>query len=316
MRRPLIGIALVAVMGIVVWQWPGSDAVASAGAPRAAIASQPVANHGNWLATPTADGKLTMVAGGQLVIDAELRRLFDFLLTDSAEKPIRQIKDNARKVLAERLAPGAANVAYTLFERYIAYRDALGNVKPAADATPARLADVVGRRNALRRQFFSEEEANGLFGEEERYDRFTLDRMAIEADVSKSAADKRAALEALENALPPALRQARREPVTHLVEADKAAELRAKGASDEDLFRWRSQEFGAAAASRLGELDREQAAWEARLDRFAAERNRIQADASLSAERKQQAILALQNSQFTTQEQLRLDAALALRARQ
>ena len=84
--------------------------------------------------------------------------------------------------------------------------------------------------------------------------------------------------------------------------------MRAAGATDEDLHAVRAASYGEEAADRLAELDRQRAAWKARLDAFRKARAAIEGSESDPA-RRQAAIQQLLDASFTPQEQIRVAAA-------
>jgi len=78
---------------------------------------------------------------------------------------------------------------------------------------------------------------------------------------------------------------------------EEAERLRAAGAGEEDVFRVRAEAFGADAAQRLADVDREEAAWKRRIDAYLAERRGLRDEAEVAV---------LRSRMFSEDEQRRL----------
>ncbi|WP_434635148.1 lipase secretion chaperone [Chromobacterium sp. CV08] len=281
------------------WAWP-SARPAGAGAAVAAAGSFAPSLRGTAV-----DGAVRAAGDGSLRVDQELRRLFDYYLATLGERLLPAIRAELRRHLAATLGPKALGQALSLFDRYVAYRQSLAGMTVAAGTgLPQRLASV----RAAKLQYFSAAEVEGLFGDEDRYDGFTAGRLAILADPSLSADEKRRRVAELERQLPPELRAAREEPVKHLELAQAEEALRRRGGGEQELYQLRAAMVGQAAADRLSDLDREEAAWRQRVDDFKRDGAAIAANAQLNAAQKRQALAQLQAGRFTPQEALRLPA--------
>ncbi len=85
--------------------------------------------------------------------------------------------------------------------------------------------------------------------------------------------------------------------------------MRQSGASDDDIYRVRAAAFDPQAAARLAELDRDEAAWKARIQTYLAARDQVLlAQAGQSEPLRLAALAALRTAQFTPDEQKRLAA--------
>ena len=215
------------------------------------------------------------------------------------------LKQRLLALVPRHFSAGDAVRAAQLLERYVDYRVALSSLKPPADWTDAHaLRQALEARQKVRARHFTPEEHDTLFAQEEELDRYTLARIEIERNAQLSVAQKDAALRDAERQLGAAHQAVRSEAVQHIAAAAQTAQLDAQGASDVDRHAQRRAAYGDAAAYNLAQLDREAREWQARLAEYAAARA-AQPDAQLEATRQRL---------FTPQEQLRLDAALALRA--
>ncbi|MES2321360.1 MAG: lipase secretion chaperone [Pseudomonadota bacterium] len=250
------------------------------------------------------DGAISLGAEGQLVVDAELGHLFDYYLAGIGEKDLNAIRTEIERELERRLKPGAAAQAKLLLGRYLAYKGALVNVeqglKDGGDMAATARARMAARQK-LRQAYFSAGEIAGLFGFTDAYDADAVARIEISQDPKLSAQQRADKLAALDARLSPAMREERDAP-TRVVRTEEAVQtMRAAGASDDDVYRLRSAAFSPEGASRLAELDREEAAWKARIATFQNERAAIPAGQQL-------ALQQLRDKHFTADEQRRLGA--------
>ncbi len=93
--------------------------------------------------------------------------------------------------------------------------------------------------------------------------------------------------------------------VTRLDEA--AQKIRADGGSEDDVYRMRAAATSPEAANRLADLDRDEAAWKARIAAYRAQRSSVLAAPGSDADHAT-AISELRNRLFTPEEQRRLAA--------
>lgn len=230
------------------------------------------------------DGRLATDVHGRLIIDRELRRLFDYLLAGASEQPIDLLRARLRDLAAAQGGEALATEALEAFDQYLSYLRAEAELgRRQSDDLQARLDALI----ALRRRALGAATAEAYFGEEERYAQATLDR-AQDADPAWSAARR----DATEH-------QRALEQTTQFEQLDLDA-----------AQRWEEREtlYGAEAADRLAELDAQQAQWDARLQDWAARRAALQAEESMSPEQREQAISTLFESMFDEAERRRVQA--------
>jgi lipase chaperone LimK len=322
-KRTRVGAAaLAAALAVGLWWWIGVPAPAPGGrsatdtttgtgaaATAASSAASPAAtaSAADPLATGSlrgtaVDGDVRFDAGGALVLDAELRRLFDYHLSLIGELDLRGIRERLRQTLAARLDPARVEIVLAHFDRYTDYLNALPRSAVAAESDPARRLDALRR---LRRERLGEAMATGFFAEEEALAELTVRRMAIAEDPTLDADRKREALAALDREAGYTARAAAELPALA-----ESIERSARTAADRDAAR-RAQ-WGEDAAQRLAALDAERADWEARVRRYAAARARIDADAGLDANARARAIAALRAQMFDANEQRRIASLEAI----
>ena len=268
------------------------------------------------LAISRSAGESTGIGGPALAsqikdsfLTPELRQTFEAMLFEATGgNDIRDpaVLKNLLAGLVPRYFPTAlAARATAMLERYVDYRVALSELKPPADTSdPRALRAALEARQSARQRHFSGDEYEALFAEEARLDSYTLARIEIERNSTLSAAQKQAALKDNERELGDAQRAQRDQATVHMNVAAQTAALQATGASDIERFNQRRAQYGDAAATQLAQLDREEGDWQARLNSYASAQAR-----KASPEQLQQ----LSQQLFSATEQLRLEAALAVR---
>lgn len=238
-----------------------------------------------------ADGQVRFDEQGRLILDRELRRRFDFILSGLGEQSLNGL----RQLLADQLAGefDAARVDQVLseFDRYVDFLQ-------AADALMASSApDLRSRFEAtrqLQQDLLGEERAQTWFGEENAYHERTLDVLdgrlqpgdpehdAWAADVEAATAHH------LAMEMDQQYRQANMDPALRYVEREAL--------------------YGSEAADRLAALDAERAAWDARVAAFAAERQRLLDTPGLGPAERERQLQQWLMAEFDEAERRRIEA--------
>lgn len=255
------------------------------------------------------DGDVDVDGAGRLKVTGALRDLFDYFLSTLGEEPLTTVHARLQAYLRSHLPAGAAGQALALLDRYIAYKQdrqqlGQGTDKPSLSELQRR-ADAL---RALRSRYFSPDEVQAFFGDESAQDDYTLARMKTMQDETLTPQAKARRLAELADALPVALKAALgvEDKVQNL--AAITQDWKAHGGTPQELRAAREQLVGAEAADRLEALDRERAAWDARVQAWRAQRQALQADASLSDAQRQHQIAQLMERLFNSQERLRVQA--------
>ncbi|HJV83003.1 lipase secretion chaperone [Noviherbaspirillum sp.] len=98
--------------------------------------------------------------------------------------------------------------------------------------------------------------------------------------------------------------QAQPSSLRQLADVQQAArELRAKGASDDEIYRMRAEALSPETAARLAEMERAESMWQARVDAYLAERNALS-----GGDAQQAALQQLRDARFSAEEQKLLAA--------
>lgn len=251
------------------------------------------------------DGAVKQSADGeQLVVDAELGHLFDYYLAGLGEKDLAAIRSEIERELDRRLKPGPAAQAKRLLASYLDYKRALIGLEqqlPQGGDMAKSARERLAATQMLRARFFTPAEITGLFGFSDAYDLDALARIDIGLDPKLTDVQKTEKLAALDQKLSPAMREEREAPSRVIRVEESVQKMRAEGASDDDVYRVRAAAFSPEGASRLAQLDREEADWKQRMAAYQAARASLQPGAEALHQQ-------LRSKYFSEEEQRRLGA--------
>ena len=248
-------------------------------------------------------------AAADVFLKNDLRFKFEALLLEAGEAASpAELKRRLAALLPGHFSADDRARALALLERYVDYRVALGEIKGAADATdPRALRAAIEARQRLREKHFDSGEYSALFADEEELDRFTLARLEIERNPALTPVQQQAAVRQAESEMSDAQRTARASSLVHEAVAAQTAAFDSQGASAQDRYAQRREQYGDAAARQLAQFDSEEKDWQARLGNYANARKSGASPAQLEQ---------LQKQGFSAEEQLRLGAALTIRQQQ
>ncbi|MDH4584329.1 lipase secretion chaperone [Pseudomonas sp. BN415] len=333
----LLPIAFAGALAILL-QWGGNPAPAASGATPAlktattpttlAVApttvlvpgNSPVAPHNKparpaSLAGTDVDGRFHLDAAGNLLVTEDIRRIFDYFLSTQGEEPLSGSIQRLRGHITGQLDAPAEGQALALLDQYLDYKRQLVQLERdlplLADLTALRQREAAVQ--ALRARIFSADAHQAFFANEEAYNGFALQRLAIQRDTALDPAGKAAAIDQLRSTLPEALQAMAASQLQAELRAQVGA-LQAAGGTPEQVRQLRQQLVGAEATARLETLDQQRLQWQQRLQAYLTEKTRIEASEGLSAGDKSAAISRLEEEGFNPQERLRLQAAAELAA--
>lgn len=254
-------------------------------------------------------GKLMTDSQGHLIANSSSKAIMDYFLSLSGEMPDATIRKLMEQWARQNAGAIAAADLLDLLDRYHHYRTAFASGDYAAHYSGNGDDDIrrkLQMRQQLRQETFGADTANTLFADEDRYDRFSLERHDIMTS-DRSDEEKTAALRALRSTLPQALAKQYQQQydLQHLPAREQS--MKQEGASAEELYAFRQQQFGDAAALRLQALETERQAWRHRYQNYTQQRDRIH-NAALSSDDKQKQLDALRRRLFSASEQQRAAA--------
>ncbi|MFL9813122.1 lipase secretion chaperone [Stutzerimonas sp. VN223-3] len=261
------------------------------------------------------DGRLQADPSGNLIVDGNVRRVFDYFLAAIGEESVEASVTRLRRYIEEQLPQPAEGQALQVLGQYLDYKRQLLML----EKTYAQRADIDAMRERLRAVqqlragIFSESVHQAFFALDEATDRFTLERLAIRRDPTLDAAAKGAAIDRLQNSLPAELLDSLAPQLqTELHEQTRT--LQANGATPSEIRQLRQQLVGNVATARLEKLDRKRQDWQRRVKAYREEKVRIENSRGLGETDKRAAIDRMAAERFDEHERLRLEAAEQLLA--
>lgn len=161
-----------------------------------------------------------------------------------------------QELLGEALPGAAAGQLIGLIPDYFAYQQAELEFRHAVAEPGGRLAAVdYTTLTEMRRNYFDRHAADRLFAEEEAQLPYMTHAMAVARDENLSAEERAQKLAELQQAFNRAASRMD-SPLAGKVLDERIRRLRARGASDAEIFAERSAVLGSAEAQRLAEADR------------------------------------------------------------
>ena len=247
-------------------------------------------------------------ASNRLIVNEQTKDCFEYFITQYGEKTIEQIKADFLSYTKISYKEPVLSQLNNLWTRYIDYRSKLGDLPaPTADKESAKYyQQILVNTQNLRKKFFSNYEIQGLFGTQDTYDQYTVDRLEIMDNQKLSTAEKAQKLKELFEQLPEDWKENLKQ-LNQLEDLRKlTAEIKARGGSAEELRQMRTNLVGPEATQRLETLDVQRSDWKGKVNQYLAARDNI-LKSNLSDSAKQRAVEQLKAQQFANQqEQLRL----------
>jgi lipase chaperone LimK len=331
MKRVLVWVPLAVLVSYAGFVYLGRTSAVSAPPPRLEWAEPPVSAptpvpSGQVAAPPRpaeavlaslppsfrgteVDGRFEVDASGNLIINEEVRHLFDYFLAAIGEEPLERTIERLRDYIDATLEAPARGQAQALLDQYLDYKQQLAQLEQDLP----QLATLDGLRSreaavqALRARVFSAEAHQAFFAREEGFNRFSLERLAIRQNSVLDDADRAAAIDQLRAALPEELQ------VHVLPQLQQELRVQTKqlgpDATPEKIRQLRQQLVGAEATSRLEALDVQRQQWRQRLQSYVNEKQRLEAHPGLSGTEREAALQRLIEERFDERERLRLEAA-------
>lgn len=296
---------------------PGQMTVPATAAPLAPVEPTPAAAESAALSSlppsfagTAVDGQFRLDDAGNLLISMDIRRIFDYFLSAYGEERIQTSIARLQAYIRSQLDEPAEGQALALLEQYLDYKRQL--IQLEKDLPQMASLEAMRQREQavqnLRASIFSPEAHQAFFAQEEAYNQFTLQRLAIRHDQLLNEQQKAEAMDRLRATLPEDM-QEMLVPQLQAELRQQTAALQAQGAAPEQIRQLRLQLVGAEATARLEALDQRRQQWQQRLDAYRQEKARIEANSGLSEEDRQAAIASLAEERFDERERLRLDAA-------
>lgn len=244
----------------------------------------------------------------RLIVNEQTKDCFEYFITQYGEKTVAQIKTDFLSYIKASYKDPVLSQLGDLWTRYIDYRNKLGDLQaPTAEKDSAQYyQQIVNNTNSIRKKFFSDYEIQGLFGTQNTYDQYTVDRISIMDDKNLSTNEKAKKLKELFDKLPEDWKE-NLQQLNQLEDLRKlTTEIKARGGSADELHQMRTNLVGAEATQRLETLDVQRNDWKNKVTQYLSDRDTI-IKSNMSDSAKQSAVAQLKQQQFANQqEQLRL----------
>jgi len=157
------------------------------------------------------DGRLTADAAGNLIVDLDVRDLFDYFMNTVADVEPEVAMAELEKLARGHLPASAADQAMSLLVDYLHYKEAAvaygqRSMLPAEQQTPeyqlAMLEQSFNDLKEIRRATMSREAVEAFFGLEEAYGEYTLSTIRIQSDADLSPQEQQLQMEQARAQLP------------------------------------------------------------------------------------------------------------------
>lgn len=246
----------------------------------------------------------TIDAEGNLVIDSSLRSIFDYFLTLDGERDNATLEQWIYSYLAQHLPAHEASRAMDVFTRY---QQLL--TQPDSDIESfGNAVDLDQRLQALwekRRAALGNEIADAFFGEEEAYDRYTLEKIEAHRTDSDNLDGLNPWSINASEALTPEMQE--RQQIQQEQEAVMQAttQLENSGASAAEIYQYHLLHGNTEYAERYLKLSESRQQWQQRFDAYKIQRDQLATDIA-DPQLREQRLQQWMASQFSDYEILRI----------
>jgi lipase chaperone LimK len=267
------------------------------------------------LAGSDIDGSLKADDNGQLVIDKEVKHLFDYFLSVSGEIPEEHVEEILALYAQANLPSEAATEAITLFQSYLGMKESLNHAMQTTfpkGYSLESISDFFEVRDQIREEHLGSKIAKAFYSDERLYDQYQLEKARL---MEIRDQDKRnQALSQLEQSLldPSLASQFENERNQHKLFALSAAQNSESLSAAEQYALWEStlgHEYAAARQALEPQLQQQREAWQRRVEDYKKQHAAIM-QSTLSDTDKALSVSELQTRLFSASEIPRLKAKL------
>jgi len=342
----VIGLVIAALIAVVLWFKPTSSNRQSENMQTtttdseilndssSAVVAENVADNGNTrfvtglenlprsLQGTDVDGEIIIDENRQLVVTEGLRRLFDYFLSALGEEDEATIHARVESYIRSVTPEPAASQAIGLYHQYVAYLKAIPEIQKrygtlqlqATQNGELDLNMVMQQKQdvaRLRQQYFDDQTIQAFFGSEDEYDDYNIEMMRIEQNSQLSTAQKQAAQEDYVSRLPDGAIKTNIEQQVNMAKLmQRSKQMKARGATPEELYNMRRELVGAPAATRLAKLDAEDADFDQRFTQYQVQKQQL---LTQNPDNVQTQINQLEQQLFSETERKRLTGYAALK---
>ncbi len=231
------------------------------------------------------DGAIHLDENGNVIIDKDMKQLFDYYLSAMGELPLDQIRKYLKKFSGEQLNPGQLQQLLDYFDQYQNYLTQAGSFSHSMDENLS-LQEKMKLLSGFRTDKLGSTMANAFFADEQAYIEFVI----TDNNNNELGEQQQGWLLAENQAT---------EFQDVVIENHKFKN--AENTNSSEVYQYRAEKYGQEAAIRLGQLDQHRAQWQTIVDDYFEQRQQIE---------NQQSALSVEqlNSNYSTQETRRLEA--------
>ncbi|NOH53901.1 lipase secretion chaperone [Vibrio coralliilyticus] len=228
------------------------------------------------------------------------RDLFDYALSSLGEQELDQIKARIQRLPKDQQG---LVVDEALFETYLQYKTELETLESitSQQITLTDLEQLHQQIMALQSQYFTDEQIQTLFGEENRLRQLAIDKLAI-ANQNLDAESQAQWLEETLADQPDYIQQAERNNQL-IIGLNQSSQM-----DEQNKHLTRVELVGEEAAERLDKLDAKREQFNTQLDSYLQQRSVILSDNTLSDDDKQSQIAYLREQSFDSVQWRRIEA--------
>lgn len=252
---------------------------------------------------------LNLTDDGRLIVDAQVRLLFEHFLSALGEETLPQVMLRIQHQLAYQLDGDALTEAEALLAAYIQYRNHQDTIRQDYQALATNgqfdlptLREMKQAERQARQQLFTEAQSHALFGNDDAIDQVMLERLSILSDSSLTPEQRQHQLQQVSDRLAALAGNTAQQALQRVLETDE--NLNANAEKKNSLAQSRTDQFGPDVAQRLAARDETRAQWQARVTEY-----RLQLQPLLSSGPLDQLLLTrLRHYHFSGPELVRIAA--------
>ena len=253
-------------------------------------------------------GQLAMDSNGDLIVDQNVRFVFEYFLSTLGEQSLESIREEIISLATLELSATAKTQLMALYDRFIAYEEN----KPQGIHSSGQfkfehsdfqsIYDHLMELQESRREFLGEEVAVAFFEQEELRDRYYIGKKVIETNPAFSDYEKQQQLTELQRSLPRDYQEK-----LNRIEQFKQVEVevnyaREQGADKDLIYHLRADVYGHKAALRIQDAEAASDNWRTRYDAYSNAKKVLSSDQSLTDRELSRAIENLRKTHFSDRE--------------
>jgi lipase chaperone LimK len=228
------------------------------------------------------------------------RDTFEYFLSGLGEDELVKLQEKFGQFNQQQSSE--QQIDQQLFQQYLNYKYYLQTLEANVEQFSLKLEDLSSINDKLlaaQLKFFTPQEQQDLFGDENQLRELTLKRLALQQQTGSDAEYRALWQQELQQL--PAQQQESYNNASLLSNLSQTSSM-----DEQEKYLMRQELVGAETAQRLAELDQKQASFDNQLDGYFSEREQILANNSLTLQDKNSAISYLREQTFTEKQQRRI----------